>query len=112
MSNHVHSIVIPIRSDSLFLPLKHTHGPYAAYFNARHGGLRSGFGKDSCSGVWRRTRAGVRRTEGLQIRPTCTYSKREPAAKTAGATKVDRSEEHTSELQSLRHLVCRLLLEK
>src|ERR1035441_3839770 len=24
----------------------------------------------------------------------------------------DRSEEHTSELQSLRHLVCRLLLEK
>src|SRR5438045_5246155 len=26
--------------------------------------------------------------------------------------KLDRSEEHTSELQSLRHLVCRLLLEK
>src|ERR1035438_10698373 len=26
--------------------------------------------------------------------------------------KTDRSEEHTSELQSLRHLVCRLLLEK
>src|SRR5258705_8123238 len=26
--------------------------------------------------------------------------------------KIDRSEEHTSELQSLRHLVCRLLLEK
>src|SRR5262245_65380794 len=25
---------------------------------------------------------------------------------------VNRSEEHTSELQSLRHLVCRLLLEK
>src|SRR5262245_41516386 len=30
-------------------------------------------------------------------------------AKTGGR---DRSEEHTSELQSLRHLVCRLLLEK
>src|ERR1035438_10513887 len=31
----------------------------------------------------------------------------------AGETKVVlRSEEHTSELQSLRHLVCRLLLEK
>src|ERR1035441_3415235 len=27
-------------------------------------------------------------------------------------TKCPRSEEHTSELQSLRHLVCRLLLEK
>src|SRR5205814_3160776 len=28
------------------------------------------------------------------------------------ALEVERSEEHTSELQSLRHLVCRLLLEK
>src|SRR5205814_6206674 len=27
-------------------------------------------------------------------------------------TDISRSEEHTSELQSLRHLVCRLLLEK
>src|SRR5438045_8156605 len=27
-------------------------------------------------------------------------------------TRTKRSEEHTSELQSLRHLVCRLLLEK
>src|SRR5438045_5087800 len=31
---------------------------------------------------------------------------------TEGATTPQRSEEHTSELQSLRHLVCRLLLEK
>src|SRR5258705_3444401 len=30
----------------------------------------------------------------------------------AGAELFDRSEEHTSELQSLRHLVCRLLLAK
>src|SRR5947199_6634546 len=29
-----------------------------------------------------------------------------------GVLQVERSEEHTSELQSLRHLVCRLLLEK
>src|SRR5437899_9738226 len=29
-----------------------------------------------------------------------------------GKVKEERSEEHTSELQSLRHLVCRLLLEK
>src|SRR5262245_64859106 len=29
-----------------------------------------------------------------------------------GARALVRSEEHTSELQSLRHLVCRLLLEK
>src|SRR5437899_9301727 len=37
---------------------------------------------------------------GLRDRPTAIF---------AGS---DRSEEHTSELQSLRHLVCRLLLEK
>src|SRR5438045_8357055 len=30
----------------------------------------------------------------------------------AGGGREPRSEEHTSELQSLRHLVCRLLLEK
>src|SRR5262245_63437405 len=30
----------------------------------------------------------------------------------SGACSSRRSEEHTSELQSLRHLVCRLLLEK
>src|SRR5258705_9112897 len=33
-------------------------------------------------------------------------------ANDARACRRDRSEEHTSELQSLRHLVCRLLLEK
>src|SRR5262245_66584833 len=33
-------------------------------------------------------------------------------AKRFGAKSANRSEEHTSELQSLRHLVCRLLLEK
>src|SRR5205814_9936573 len=33
-------------------------------------------------------------------------------ARMPGASLRGRSEEHTSELQSLRHLVCRLLLEK
>ena len=36
MSSHVLLIVIPRRADSLRLALKHTHGRYAAYFNARH----------------------------------------------------------------------------
>src|SRR5205814_3933460 len=35
----------------------------------------------------------------------------QPPAESRGV-KPSRSEEHTSELQSLRHLVCRLLLEK
>src|ERR1035438_10587878 len=36
----------------------------------------------------------------------------EPPPKKPWLPTQDRSEEHTSELQSLRHLVCRLLLEK
>src|SRR5438552_15067285 len=35
-----------------------------------------------------------------------------PARRTASARACSRSEEHTSELQSPDHLVCRLLLEK
>src|SRR5438045_3285538 len=42
---------------------------------------------------------------------TATGSAVAPPVFTSGAI-ADRSEEHTSELQSLRHLVCRLLLEK
>src|ERR1035441_1373255 len=42
-------------------------------------------------------------------------SRRKPILKNRVAPEIEnavRSEEHTSELQSLRHLVCRLLLEK
>src|SRR5262245_64513914 len=41
------------------------------------------------------------KTAGARTRPRCS-----------GPGSPTRSEEHTSELQSLRHLVCRLLLEK
>src|SRR5262245_65747353 len=37
---------------------------------------------------------------------------RRPACPVSDRRATTRSEEHTSELQSLRHLVCRLLLEK
>src|SRR5690349_22424577 len=43
--------------------------------------------------------------------PTCTLSSGRPACEMTGST-TSRSEEHTSELQSRRDLVCRLLLEK
>jgi putative transposase len=36
MSNHIHLVAIPRRTDSLLLALKHTHGRYATYFNALH----------------------------------------------------------------------------
>src|SRR5690625_6532138 len=39
-------------------------------------------------------------------------SRRQRPASVGGAALVTRSEEHTSELQSRGHLVCRLLLEK
>src|SRR3989441_8829435 len=49
-------------------------------------------------------------------RPTgCRRRRRRGSAKhprTSGACTCGRSEEHTSELQSLAYLVCRLLLEK
>jgi len=37
MSNHVHRVVIPRRTNSMALALKHTHGRYAAYWNVRQG---------------------------------------------------------------------------
>src|ERR1035438_10671706 len=44
------------------------------------------------------------------IRMLAFTAKTNPAR--VAPTQASRSEEHTSELQSLRHLVCRLLLEK
>jgi putative transposase len=35
MSNHVHLIAVPERPDSMALALRHTHGRYAAFVNAR-----------------------------------------------------------------------------
>src|ERR1039458_10745262 len=47
-------------------------------------------------------------------RPTITWRHAwfSPNSDSASRASAIRSEEHTSELQSLRHLVCRLLLEK
>lgn len=36
MSNHIHMIVVPRRTEALRLALKHTHGLYVACFSARH----------------------------------------------------------------------------
>src|SRR5205823_14881416 len=50
----------------------------------------------------------------LLAAPSVPRPSRMPSASMAatGASNNDRSEEHTSELQSLAYLVCRLLLEK
>src|SRR2546422_4705732 len=62
-------------------------------------------------------RAFVRRPIGVSTRSTATAfstGKVSPVimAKAVAVLLVERSEEHTSELQSRLHLVCRLLLEK
>src|ERR1035438_10617509 len=62
----------------------------------------------------------IRRPPRSTLFPYTTLfrSHRAPSHEAAGASRrhdranAGRSEEHTSELQSLRHLVCRLLLEK
>src|SRR5438045_8099027 len=48
----------------------------------------------------------------FRSRPARGAGARAPRARCAHRRDSPRSEEHTSELQSLRHLVCRLLLEK
>src|SRR5687768_18252214 len=57
----------------------------------------------------RKRRAGVcRRAEGARRTPRGECEPHDPST----SAKAARSEEHTSELQSRLHLVCRLLLEK
>src|SRR5438874_7069607 len=57
-----------------------------------------------------RNRQEDRRAARLQLQGRHRRSPREPARDSGGGAA--RSEEHTSELQSRRDLVCRLLLEK
>src|SRR5690349_24076552 len=65
-------------------------------------------GKDQAG--WRATRTGHRRTlSSTSISDPCLGA---PPILCQPAPAVARSEEHTSELQSRRELVCRLLLEK
>src|SRR5258705_9706404 len=66
-------------------PPRSTLFPYTTLFRSRHGGQL----------------VDPVRREAVRVR------QRQPVRRDH-----DRSEEHTSELQSLRHLVCRLLLEK
>src|ERR1035438_8671479 len=78
------------------------------------GGDRDGRAGALCQRVPRGPMArGVRSREriGWQAKAPAPQ-KRKPLRTKVGQTLSSRSEEHTSELQSLRHLVCRLLLEK
>src|SRR5262245_62991116 len=56
----------------------------------------------------------ARRADSAARRPRGAAAQRTAARRSPRRSPLEpgRSEEHTSELQSLRHLVCRLLLEK
>src|SRR5436853_2074209 len=75
-------------------PPRSTLFPYTTLFRSRRRPRRWAPG-----GCARRRAAGPAQPAGAPAQP-------------AQALPASRSEEHTSELQSLRHLVCRLLLEK
>src|SRR5690625_5514329 len=76
------------------LPRNSTPFPYTTLFRSRPGGLAGPGG--GCA----------RRVGGAERRPAARGPR--PRAR----DRPRRSEEHTSELQSRGHLVCRLLLEK
>src|SRR5262245_64566201 len=63
----------------------------------------------SCTPVLRTSRP---KTVGDSVTLESTFSTRSRNSLPLAELGSTRSEEHTSELQSLRHLVCRLLLEK
>src|SRR2546422_8228472 len=75
-------------------PPRSTLFPYTTLFRSRRGGACQGEGVDARPRAVRNPvgRLGVRSDRSGRVQ--------------------DRSEEHTSELQSRLHLVCRLLLEK
>src|SRR2546422_7599543 len=87
-------------------PPRSTLFPYTTLFRSRHlpgGPLRPGSRRHACHRVHRDRIQGAELLRELRHRLRARESR--PAT---GA----RSEEHTSELQSRLHLVCRLLLEK
>src|SRR5438445_8913909 len=77
--------------------------PYTTLFRSRQS-LEKASGQDlrACFDAW------VLGT----VLPRLRASSRSGPAATGYVTTVERSEEHTSELQSRQYLVCRLLLEK
>src|SRR2546422_6117477 len=86
-------------------PPRSTLFPYTTLFRSPPGLAREVHGRDASASI-------QMKTHGRRSRLT---DKGEPYARERNAVGIRlsfRSEEHTSELQSRLHLVCRLLLEK
>src|SRR5262245_62466529 len=84
----------------ILLPPRSTLFPYTTLFRSRRMAPAAARG---------------RRSDARDLSRACGHvcaGSRPPGARRHPLRHPERSEEHTSELQSLRHLVCRLLLEK
>src|ERR1035441_4019767 len=62
--------------------------------------------------TWVRPESGQKRSNCSRPSAEWRPAMSEPSGSGSASQEFSRTEEHTSELQSLRHLVCRLLLEK
>src|SRR2546425_6588027 len=96
-------------------PPRSTLFPYTTLFRSRRRAITSLRARAQiASGVarlWTREAVLVRRPSAVRI-DVLSHAGLVLALGTEGASLWARSEEHTSELQSLAYLVCRLLLEK
>src|SRR5258706_9612419 len=91
-------------------PPRSTLFPYTTLFRSRPGRYLSGQRNGSGAVGTARREGGRSAAAGLSGSWRCAG--RGHAAADGGSASAARSEEHTSELQSLTNLVCRLLLEK
>src|SRR5690606_41934296 len=93
----------------MWLPPRSTLFPYTTLFRSRvDRAVLSGRGPPVRHRAEAEVLSGGHRTTGVG-----SHRSASPGAEpTGGAARGDRSEEHTSELQSRENLVCRLLLEK
>src|SRR5262245_64249768 len=91
-------------------PPRSTLFPYTTLFRSDLPGRKAVGGTVSASHAWKSCTACARADRHSRERVRLLGAHR---VRARGSARGDhRSEEHTSELQSLRHLVCRLLLEK
>src|SRR3712207_8954281 len=93
-------------------PPRSTLFPYTTLFRSVGGRGLPGRGTECRPQVQRRPR---REVDDRRIASIGRHGRSDDVEATGvrgGAVRVDRSEEHTSELQSRQYIVCRLLLEK
>src|SRR5439155_25569579 len=97
---------------SFFISAHPDHRDLHSFPTRRSSDLRSpsstGDSAESTPSTWRSTSTSPSSAGGSRTRSQASC----PRELGDGCSDLDRSEEHTSELQSRGHLVCRLLLEK